>query len=129
MGVVLDTPYQVGIRLATQGSRVGKRRKILPDFLRIGIVVLELQALRFGWLLAQFEYKAVPLVGTAFLDRRHGSSKKFSKIFGKLSGTDVPNLWPKIPTSEIVFGGDLTGMASIMVGTGGFEPPTSTVSR
>ena len=36
---------------------------------------------------------------------------------------------PKIPISEIVFGGDLTGMASIMVGTGGFEPPTSTVSR
>ncbi len=36
---------------------------------------------------------------------------------------------PKIQIQENYFGEDLTEMACNMVGTGGFEPPTSTVSR
>ena len=48
-----------------------------------------------------------PLIRTAFLDRSV----------------------PKIQIQENYFGEDLPRMACNMVGTGGFEPPTSTVSR
>ena len=66
----------------------------------------------------------MPMIRTAFIERCHVSPKN-PFDFGKLSRKECA----KTQISEISFGGDLREMALILVGTGGFEPPTSTVSR